>query len=1379
MTEDVLKWHLLQFGIIEAYITWDLHGEKSDWSAHYSIGTSSNNNANEDRNVYDAFEILRDVVGEQYQFENVEEDPNYEVFEFYNLVKNASIPLCPGNEEYTKLSFVMKLLHFKNRQGCSQNGFDELLELIGSVLPKPHTLPKTYKEVKNMVKELNLGYEKIDACESDCMLYYKTDADKLCRDICGVDQYKKWKDIKSPLIAKKTLRYFPLTPKLKRLYMSKHTAEYMRWYKNRDVIEGQITHPADGDEWKRFDKEFPSFANKVRIFMLGLATDGFEPFHNKHSRKYSVWLVFIVVYNLPPSMCMKDQFIFMPLIIPGDRNPAKDLNVYLRPLIDELKILWDRVVTVSGWSTHGKMSCPVCVADVKAFQLKHGEKASFYGTSRVFLKPNDPLRRNYKYGSRETKAVTSQYSAIFWELPYWEKLSLRHFLDVMHIEKNVFDNLFYTVLDDGDKSKDNAKSRKDCKHLGVRKELWIRDDDSKPVAPYVLTQENVKKLCKWVDELKLPDGWNSNLSQSVEFKKGQFKGLKSHDGHVFLQKLMPILAHDLLPSKVSEGIIELCNLFKSLCSTTLTREDLDKMEADIVHILCKLELIFPPRFFDTMEHLPIHLATLCKLGGPVQYRWMYPFERYLGGVGIKARGKPNRSCKENHKPEVFSRADEEVVVVRKEVFEEEKKVEEEEEKVEEPVLVEMAGSITIWEDLAQKFLTKFFPMTKTAAIRNALTQFAQQPGESLCEAWDRYKEMLRKFPHHGMPDWMIINYFYNGLGATSRPMLDAASRGALWAKSYGKAYELIELMAANEYQNPSQRPTQGKITGIQELDAATAIAAQLKALTIKVDTLANHGVNQIASVCKLCAGAHEYDQCTIFSESAQFVSNFQRSQQPVPATYHPNNRNHPKFRQQLQLQQANEKSELEELKLMCKSQAVSIKTLENQIGQIANALLHRQPGTLPSDTEVPGRKEAKEHVILTVRKNGDDFYSLEELEQLEDESMALIIKRFSNVRFKRNPKFKYKSNYNRFQKGGSSSSNTSSGGYKTGMVDRSTIRCFNCNELGHFVTECRKPKQFRKNSYDSNQKSKSERAYLAKGRSWDDTDSEDEEVGNLALMASDANTSSSRKEVKFTDAELVYHLGGSLDCARRDNELLNQQIKDLEKEVNELRLVHINQDKLKEQVSFLENRVDCYRKLETILIDKITGLEAKVKAYFNSCSKSKKFYNKQAINQTSGIGYDYNAAIGKLGINSPPHVCAKGREVPHVLKGVDEPLYKESIAEPFDETSFIIQEKIRAEDNANEKAISKSSVSKVPVKVVKATETNSDTYELDNTNAMSTMHKLPIVNPSHKACGVPDCMSCAFNLMYAYFNGKHVSNDKTTPRQHVNNRKHDRSKTCA
>ncbi|KAL8104548.1 hypothetical protein AgCh_028673 [Apium graveolens] len=84
-------------------------------------------------------------------------------------------------------------------------------------------------------------------------------------------------------------------------------------------------------------------------------------------------------------------------------------------------------------------------------------------------------------------------------------------------------------------------------------------------------------------------------------------------------------------------------------------------------------------------------------------------------------------------------------------------------------------------------------------------------------------------------------------------MLDATSGGVLWAKSYEESYELTEMMATNEYQNPTQRLPQGKVEGILELDTTMAITAQLKALTMK------------------------------------------RSQQPVPATYHPNNRNHPNF----------------------------------------------------------------------------------------------------------------------------------------------------------------------------------------------------------------------------------------------------------------------------------------------------------------------------------------------------------------------------------------------------------------------------------------------------------------------------------------------------
>ena len=88
-------------------------------------------------------------------------------------------------------------------------------------------------------------------------------------------------------------------------------------------------------------------------------------------------------------------------------------------------------------------------------------------------------------------------------------------------------------------------------------------------------------------------------------------------------------------------------------------------------------------------------------------------------------------------------------------------------------------------------------------------------------------------------------------------------------------------------------------------------------------------------------------------------------------------------------------------------------------------------------------------------------------------------------------------------------------------------------------------------SYDVSQKKKTGKAYLAEGKSWDDSESEDEEVNNLALMAISENTSSPKSKVTFTDAEMVYHLGGTLDCARRENDRIILLNTNLEKEVKE------------------------------------------------------------------------------------------------------------------------------------------------------------------------------------------------------------------------------------
>ena len=75
-----------------------------------------------------------------------------------------------------------------------------------------------------------------------------------------------------------------------------------------------------------------------------------------------------------------------------------------------------------------------------------------------------------------------------------------------------------------------------------------------------------------------------------------------------------------------------------------------------------------------------------------------------------------------------------------------------------------------------------------------------------------------------------------------------------------------------------------------------------------------------------------------------------------------------------------------------------------------------------------------------------DYYAMEELQQLKDPTMANLAEMFSNIRFRRKHGFKGTGSSSRGQRSGSSSGS----GYKTGMVDRSRFRCFNCDEIGHF-----------------------------------------------------------------------------------------------------------------------------------------------------------------------------------------------------------------------------------------------------------------------------------------------------------------------------------------
>ncbi|XP_041009945.1 uncharacterized protein LOC121254047 [Juglans microcarpa x Juglans regia] len=213
----------------------------------------------------------------------------------------------------------------------------------------------------------------------------------------------------------------------------------------------------------------------------------------------------------------------------------------------------------------------------------------------------------------------------------------------MHIKKNVVDNIIGTLLNIDSKSKDNLQACLDLKEMGLRPELHpipkASDKTYLPPASFTMSYMEKDDLLRIIKNVKMPDGYASNVSCCVKPQKRTIKGMKSHDGHILMQQLLPIALRKSISKKVAESLIELSTFFREICSKTLRVEDLNRLESRIPNILCQLEMIFSPGFFTIMVHLTVHLVAESKLGGPVHYRWMYPVKRYLHRLKFHVRNK--------------------------------------------------------------------------------------------------------------------------------------------------------------------------------------------------------------------------------------------------------------------------------------------------------------------------------------------------------------------------------------------------------------------------------------------------------------------------------------------------------------------------------------------------------------------------------------------------------------------------------------------------------------------------------------------------------------------------------------------------------------------
>jgi hypothetical protein len=181
-----------------------------------------------------------------------------------------------------------------------------------------------------------------------------------------------------------------------------------------------------------------------------------------------------------------------------------------------------------------------------------------------------------------------------------------HNIDVMHQERNVDERILSTCMTFVDKIKDNHKARKDLAQLCNRPSLELKFGGSKPRVPFCLKPKERKEVLIWLKFLKFQDGYSTGFGRAVNLESGKVSGVKSHDYHIFMERLLPVMFHGYLNDDVWKALAELRNFYRQLCSKEIKKETMEKLEKEIPVLICKLKKIFPLGWFNPMQHLLVH-----------------------------------------------------------------------------------------------------------------------------------------------------------------------------------------------------------------------------------------------------------------------------------------------------------------------------------------------------------------------------------------------------------------------------------------------------------------------------------------------------------------------------------------------------------------------------------------------------------------------------------------------------------------------------------------------------------------------------------------------------------------------------------------------------
>ncbi|XP_062099684.1 uncharacterized protein LOC133805518 [Humulus lupulus] len=469
---------------------WFLHGEKITFSRESPSKKNNCDYVNDDERD-DTVEMIGDA-----QFES-----NFDPVKFQTMLEDVEKPIYPGCNKFTKLSTLLRLYNIKAKHGLSDKSFTDILSFLGELLPENNEMPLSFYEAKKTLRFLGMQYEKINACPNDCILYRKRLVDENACLTCGELRWQKKKNYDED----GKLRHPADLPAWKRIDW--------KWPEfGNEPRNIRLGLSADGINLHT------SLSSKYSCCPVMLSIYNLPPWLCM-KRKFTMLTLLIS----GPKQPRNDIDVYLAPLIDGLSTLWYEcVDAYNAYRKEEFKLrvvlLWtindfSALRNLSGLSVKGYKACPICEENTCSQYLKHSRKICYMG-HRNFL-PRDHVFQRWEKpfnGSQEFALVPQplfgrqlvenlnkvqfklgkhkqsmkrkrghengeevqidpkvcwKKKYIFFELEYWEHLVLRHNLDFMHIEKNVFDSLISTLLNIPGWSKDGIKAQLDLKDMGV------------------------------------------------------------------------------------------------------------------------------------------------------------------------------------------------------------------------------------------------------------------------------------------------------------------------------------------------------------------------------------------------------------------------------------------------------------------------------------------------------------------------------------------------------------------------------------------------------------------------------------------------------------------------------------------------------------------------------------------------------------------------------------------------------------------------------------------------------------------------------------------------------------------------------------------------